>query len=151
EERGIAVAGDIPAGLPLPSLPGVDPGLWTVLLGLAVGCFLLSYVKGISVARTFAGRHKEPLDANQELYANRAINFGAGLFQGLPVRGSMSRSAVNDASGAKTPLAGAVAAVLLGVVLLILTGPFGKLPEATLAAVVLVAVRGLVDIPALRR
>ena len=151
EQRGVAVAGDIPAGLPWPSLPIVAPDLWSPILALAFGCFLLSYVEGISVARTFAARHKEPIDANQELYANGAINVGAGLFQGLPVGGSMSRSAVNDAGGARTPLAGAVAAVLLGIVLLFLTEPFSKLPEATLAAVVLVAVRGLVDIPAFRR
>jgi sulfate permease, SulP family len=151
EERGVAVAGEIPAGLPPLSLPTLDAGLLPVVTGLAFGCFLLSYVEGVSTARTFATRHKERIDANQELYANGAINLGAGLFQGYPVGGSMSRSAVNESAGAQTPLAGGIAAVLLAVVLLVLTAPFEKLPETTLAAIVLIAVRGLLDIPGMRR
>jgi high affinity sulfate transporter 1 len=151
EDKGVAVAGDIPSGLPLPDLPTVDPSLLPALVGLAFGCFLLSYVEGVSVARTFAAREHETVDANQELYANGAINVGAGIFQGFPVGGSMSRSAVNAEAGAKSPLAGGFAAILLAVVLLFLTEPFGKLPEATLAAVVLVAIRGLIKIPTLQR
>jgi high affinity sulfate transporter 1 len=151
EDRGVEVAGDIPRGLPTPDLPTVDASLLPALLGLAFGCFLLSYVEGVSVARTFAAREHESVDANQELYANGAINVGAGIFQGFPVGGSMSRSAVNSEAGAKTPLAGGFAAILLAIVLLFLTEPFGKLPEATLAAVVLVAIRSLIKIPALQR
>src|SRR5262249_7686506 len=132
EARGVAVAGAIPRGLPMPGLPTVDPSLLSPLIGLAFGCFLLSYVEGISVARTFAAREHETVDANQELYANGAINIGVGFFQGFPVGGSMSRSAVNSEAGAKTPLAGGVAAILLAAVLVFLTGPFSKLPEATL-------------------
>jgi MFS superfamily sulfate permease-like transporter len=121
------------------------------IFGLAFGCFLLSYVEGISVARTFAVKHKDKVDANQELFANGAINLGAGLFRGFPVGGSMSRSAVNESAGSKTPLAGGFAAIIIGVVLLVLTAPFEKLPEATLAAIVLVAIRSLVNIPAIKR
>jgi MFS superfamily sulfate permease-like transporter len=151
EDRGVEVAGDIPRGLPIPDLPTVEASLLPTLIGLAFGCFLLSYVEGISVARTFAAREHERVDANQELYANGAINVGAGLFQGFAVGGSMSRSAVNAEAGARTPLAGGFAALLLAVVLLFLTEPFGKLPEATLAAVVLVAIRSLIKVPALQR
>jgi high affinity sulfate transporter 1 len=151
EDKGVAVAGDIPGGLPLPDVPTVDPTLLPTLIGLAFGCFLLSYVEGISVARTFAARQHETVDANQELYANGAINLGSGIFQGFAVGGSMSRSAVNSEAGARTPLAGGFAAILLAIVLLFLTEPFGKLPEATLAAVVLVAIRSLIKIPALER
>jgi high affinity sulfate transporter 1 len=151
EDKGVAVAGHIPAGLPRPRIPTVDHSILPTLFALAFGCFLLSYIEGVSCAETFAARHKERIDADQELFANGAINLGAGLFRGFPVGGSMSRSAVNDSAGAKTPLAGAFAAILLAIVLLVLTAPFEKLPEATLAAVVLVAVKGLVDIPAIRR
>jgi MFS superfamily sulfate permease-like transporter len=151
EDKGVKVAGHIPSGLPAPRIPTVDHSILPTLTALAFGCFLLSYIEGISCARTFAARHKERIDADQELFANGAINVGAGLFRGFPVGGSMSRSAVNESAGARTPLAGAFAAIILALVLLILTAPFEKLPEATLAAIVLVAVKGLVDIPAIRR
>ncbi len=149
--KGVKVAGEFPSGLPGLGITGLPSGHFSDIVGLAFGCFLLSYVEGIGVAKTFAARHKQPVDANQELYANGAINIASGLFKGFPVGGSMSRSAVNEAGGAKTPLAGGIAAIILGVVLLFLTGVFAKLPEATLAAVVLVAVRSLIDIPALKR
>lgn len=151
QDRDVTVAGDFPSGLPGLGIAGIPTDHLSDIVGLAFGCFLLSYVEGIGVAKTFAARHKQPVDANQELYANGAINLAAGLAKGFPVGGSMSRSAVNDASGAKTPLAGGIAALLLAVVLLFLTGIFAKLPEAILAAVVLVAVRGLIDFPALKR
>jgi SulP family sulfate permease len=151
QDKGVKVAGEFPSGLPGLGIAGLPSGHFSDIAGLALGCFLLSYVEGIGVAKTFAARHKQPVDANQELYANGAINIASGLFKGFPVGGSMSRSAVNEAGGAKTPLAGGVAALILGVVLLFLTGVFAKLPEATLAAVVLVAVRSLIDIPALER
>ncbi len=151
DERGVAITGEIPQGLPVPTIPWVDASLIPALTSLAFGCFLLSYVEGIGVARTFAARYKYPIDANQELIANGAMNLVSGVFRGYVTGGSMSRSAVNDEAGAKTPLVGAVAAAIMVVVLLFLTGPFKYLPETTLAAVVLVAVRGLIDVPALRR
>ncbi len=151
QDKGVKVAGEFPSGLPGLGITSLPSDHFSDIIGLALGCFLLSYMEGIGVAKTFAARHKQPVDANQELYANGAINIASGLFKGFPVGGSMSRSAVNEAGGAKTPLAGGVAALILGVVLLFLTGVFAKLPEATLAAVVLVAVRSLVDVPALKR
>ncbi len=151
EDRGISVAGSIPSGLPTPSWPGVDADQVNTLLALAFGVFLLSYVEGVGAARTFAIRHKYEIDANQELYANGGANLVSGLMQGYSVGGSMSRSAVSDSAGAKTPLAGLFAALVLAIVLLFLTGPFSHLPETTLAAIVIVAVKGLIDIPALRR
>ena len=151
QDKGVKVAGEFPSGLPSLGISNVPTDHISEIVGLAFGCFLLSYVEGIGVAKTFAARHAQRLDANQELYANGAINVVAGMAQGFPVGGSMSRSAVNEAGGAKTPLAGGVAAIIIAVVLLFLTGMFAKLPETTLAAVVLVAVRGLIDIPALKR
>ncbi|MCC6943782.1 MAG: sulfate permease [Thermomicrobiales bacterium] len=151
EDRGVSVAGEFPSGLPSLGISNLPSGHYSDIVGLAIGCFLLSYVEGIGVAKTFAAKRRQPIDPDQELYANGAINIAAGVASGFPVGGSMSRSAVSDAGGAKTPLAGGVAAVLLALVLLFLTGMFAKLPEATLAAVVLIAVRGLIDIPALKR
>jgi MFS superfamily sulfate permease-like transporter len=151
QDKGVKVAGEFPSGLPGIGISSIPSGHFSDIIGLAFGCFLLSYVEGIGVAKTFAARHKQPVDANQEFFANGAINIASGLAKGFPVGGSMSRSAVNDAGGAKTPLAGGFAAILLAIVLLFLTGIFAKLPEATLAAVVLVAVRSLIDIPALKR
>jgi high affinity sulfate transporter 1 len=151
ESRGVEVAGTIPGGLPVPSIPIVDGSSVTTLVGLGFGCFLLSYIEGVGAARTFATRHKYQIDANQELIANGAANLAAGVMQGYSVGGSMSRSAVNDKSGAKTPAASLVAAVILAVVLLFLTGPFSYLPETTLAAIVLIAVRSLVNVPAITR
>lgn len=151
QDKGVKVAGNIPRGLPTPNFPTVPRSDLDDVIALAIGCFLLSYIEGISVARTFAAKHKEAVDANQELYANGAINIGAGFFKGFAVGGSMSRSAVNEESGAKTPLAGGFAAILLAIVLLVLTAPFEKLPEATLAAIVLVAIRSLINIPAIER
>jgi MFS superfamily sulfate permease-like transporter len=151
EDRGLEVAGHIPSGLPSFAIPTVDSSDLTALIGLAFGLFLLSYIEGVGAARTFASKYTYKLDANQELIANGAANISAGLFSGFNVGGSMSRSAVNDAGGAKTPLAGLCAAVILAIVLLFLTEPFSYLPEATLAAVVLVAVKGLIDVPAIKR
>ncbi len=151
ESRGIDVAGSIPSGLPTPAWPSVGADQLNELAILAFGVFLLSYVEGVGASRTFAVRHKYEIDANQELYANGGANLVSGLMQGYSVGGSMSRSAVNDANGAKTPLAGLFAAIVLGLVLLFLTEPFSHLPETTLAAIVIVAVKGLIDIPGLKR
>jgi high affinity sulfate transporter 1 len=151
EERGVEVAGKIAQGLPAPIVPRVDRADVPELLGLAFGVFLLSYVEGVGVAKTIAARHKEKIDANQELLANGVANLASGFFRGFSVGGSMSRSAVNESIGAATPATGAFASLLIGIVLLVLTGPFQYLPEATLAAVVLVAVRRLFDVKAFRR
>ena len=120
-----------------------------ILTTLAFGVFVLSYIEGIGAAKTFAAKYREYIDPNQELLANGATNLAAGLFRGYTVGGSMSRPAVNDAAGAQTPAAGAIAAVILGIVLLFFTGPFSHLPEMTLAAIVFVAVRRLIDVPAI--
>lgn len=150
EERGLEVAGQIEQGLPGFSIPFAPEGHVMSLLGLAFGVFLLSYVEGIGIARTLADRD-ERIDADQELFANGIANVGSGLFRGYAVGGSMSRSAVNASAGARTPAAGAISAALIVVVLLFLTAPFQVLPEATLAAVVLVAVRHLFKEAAIRR
>jgi MFS superfamily sulfate permease-like transporter len=120
------------------------------LLGLALACFLLSYIESISVARTFGLKHRYPINPNQELLALGVANFASGVASGYPLAGGMSQSAVNEKAGARTPLALVFASCTIGVVLLFLTGLMGNLPQPVLAAVVLMAVKDLIRFKDLR-
>ena len=141
--HGISMVGSIPSGLPVISLPPVSlPDVRHILHG-AFAIFVLAYVEGMSMARTFASKHGYRVDPNQELLALGFASIGAGFTQSYPLAGSFSRSALNDEVGAKTQFAGGFSALLIVLVLLFLTGIFSKLPEPILAVVVLVAVRGL--------
>jgi SulP family sulfate permease len=146
---GVPTTGEIPAGLP--SLAGPALRLRDVegIVPLAAGCLLLAYIEGVSAARAFAAKHGYPLDARQELLGIGAANLAAAMGQGFPVAGGLSQSAVNDKAGARTPLALIFASVTLALCLLFLTGLLQNLPKAVLAAVVLTAVYGLLDFPAL--
>ncbi|WP_254525966.1 SulP family inorganic anion transporter [Natrinema caseinilyticum] len=152
QARGVAIVGSIPSGLPSLTVPAV-PSIPTIgsLVPVAIALFLLSYVEGISAVETFARRHDYQTDANQELLADGGANLAAGFGGGFVVGGSMSRSALNDAVGSKTQLTNAVVALVLAVVLLFLTSVFTNLPETILAAIVIVAVTGLIDTNALRQ
>ena len=152
QARGVEIVGSIPSGLPSLAVP-VVPDTSTIgsLVPVAAALFLLSYVEGISAAETFARRHDYDTDANQELLADGVANLAAGIGGGFAVGGSMSRSALNDDVGGTTQLTNAVVAFVLVVVLLFLTGVFTNLPETILAAVVIVAVIGLIDASALRQ
>ena len=148
---GVPITGEIPAGLP--SLSGPSLRLRDVegIIPLAAGCLLLAYIEGVSAARTFAAKHGYALDPRQELLGISAANLAAGMGHGYPVAGGLSQSAVNDKAGARTPLALVFASVTLALCLLFLTGLLENLPKAVLAAVVLTAVYGLIDFPALIR
>ena len=148
---GVPITGEIPAGLP--SLSGPSLRLRDVegIIPLAAGCLLLAYIEGVSAARTFAAKHGYALDPRQELLGIGAANLAAGMGHGYPVAGGLSQSAVNDKAGARTPLALVFASVTLALCLLFLTGLLENLPKAVLAAVVLTAVYGLIDFPALIR
>lgn len=150
-DRGVAIVGDIPKGLPSFGVPEFTLSDVGDVLPLAFACFILAYVEGMAMVRTFSTKRQYRTDANQELLALGATNVVAGLGQGYAVGGSMSRSVVNDGSGAKTPLAGGIAGILIVVVVIFLTGLFKNLPEPVIAAVVLAAVRTLIDVPELRR
>ena len=141
---GVKTIGSIPAGLPHLQWPLVAWNEVDDLFGLALGCFLLAYVEGISVARTFALKHSYEINPDQELLALAASNLASGLGRGYPLAGGMSQSAVNEKGGAKTPLALAFASVGIGAVLLFLTGFMKNLPDPVLAAVVFMAVWGLI-------
>jgi SulP family sulfate permease len=147
--EGVAVVGQIPAGLPGFEIP--DLGKAGDLFGAGAAVALLVYVETIAVSREFAARHSYRIDPNQELVASGAANLGAGLFQGFPVDGSFSQSALNDASGARTQLAGVVTALAVAVVLLAFTGLLTNLPTAVLGAIIIVAVLSLIKIGEMRR
>jgi MFS superfamily sulfate permease-like transporter len=121
------------------------------ILPLAGGCLLLAYIEGVSAARTFAAKYGCALDPRQELLGIGAANLAAAMGHGYPVAGGLSQSAVNDKAGARTPLALVFASATLALCLLFLTGLLENLPKAVLAAVVLTAIYGLLDFPALLR
>lgn len=148
---GVPITGKIPSGLP--SLAGPALRLTDVegIIPLAAGCLLLAYIEGVSAARAFAAKHGYALDPRQELLGIGAANLAAAFGHGYPVAGGLSQSAVNDKAGARSPLALVFASLTLALCLLFLTGLLENLPKAVLAAVVLTAVAGLVDIPALIR
>ena len=148
---GVKIVGNIPQGLPSIIIP--DPHLIdiSVLLTLSITVFLVSHVEGYLFASEYAAINKYKIDKNQELLALGASNFIVGLFQGLPIGGAPSRTAVNNESGSKTPLAGGISGVVILLVLVLFTGIFYNLPQAILAAVVLFVIKRLVDIPHFRK
>ncbi|MRR59199.1 MAG: SulP family inorganic anion transporter, partial [Deltaproteobacteria bacterium] len=150
EAMGVKTVGTIPSGLPPLGWPDVWLRDTDGLLGLALACFLLSYIESISVARTFGLKHRYSINPNQELLALGVANFASGVASGYPLAGGMSQSAVNEKAGARTPLALVFASCTIGVVLLFLTGLMSNLPQPVLAAVVLMAVKDLIRFKDLR-
>jgi high affinity sulfate transporter 1 len=148
---GVPTTGEIPAGLPTLAGPALRLRDVEGIVPLAAGCLLLAYIEGVSAARTFAAKHGYALDPRQELLGIGAANLAAAMGHGYPVAGGLSQSAVNDKAGARTALALVFASMTLAFCLLFLTGLLENLPKAVLAAVVLTAVYGLLDFPALLR
>lgn len=121
------------------------------ILELAFACFLLSYIESISAARALAQKHDYRVSPRQELLGLGAANLASGLGHGYPVAGGLSQSAVNEEAGAKTPMALLTASFLLAIVLFSLTGMLRNLPDAVLAAIVLVALSRFVKVSDFRR
>jgi sulfate permease, SulP family len=149
--HGVAVVGAIPSGLPEVAMPSPELADTLTLVPAAVGIFLVCFADAILTARSFAGKHDEHVRVDQELVAMGAAQAAAGLTQSLPLGASGSRTAVNDAMGARTQIAGLLAAVSVVLVLLFLTGPIADLPKAALGAVIVSAAIGLVEPAAWRR
>ncbi|HEY3586573.1 MAG TPA: SulP family inorganic anion transporter, partial [Myxococcaceae bacterium] len=147
---GFKVVGALPPGLPHLQPPGLRPRDVDGLLPLAFACLLLSYVESVSAGRALAASHRQEIDPRQELLGLGAANLAAALFQSYPVAGGLSQSSVNDKAGARTPLSLIFASVAIGVCLMFLTGMLANLPNVVLAAIVLVAVKGLIDVKELR-
>jgi high affinity sulfate transporter 1 len=149
-ERGVEVIEEIPSGLAAPQLPDVTLNDLSLLFASAVGIALVNFAEGNSMAREFARRDGAKLDADQELIGLGAANVGAGLFQGFTIGASLSKSSAAYAAGMQTQMAGIVAAGFTVLVALFLTGLFEGLPEATLGAIVIVAVSSMVKTQRLR-
>lgn len=151
DAHGVATVGSIPAGLPAVGLPGIRAHDVDGVVPLAAACLLLGYVEGVSAARTLASKHGYDVDVRRELLGLGGANLLAALAHGYPVAGGLSQSAVNEQAGARSRWSLVVASVVLGVALVFLTGLLRDLPKAVLAAIVLVAVKGLIDLREIAR
>ncbi len=151
DAAGVAVVGAVPAGLPSPSLPSLPLSEYGAIVPTALAIALVGYAESISVAKAFAHRGGYRLDPDKELVSLGLANIGGSLFGAYPVTGGFSRTAVNARAGARTGLASAITAVAVAITLLFLTPLFTLLPKAALAAIILVAVIGLVDLAEVRR
>ncbi|MFY0679077.1 MAG: sulfate permease [Thalassovita sp.] len=147
---GVKVVGDVPMGLPPLSLPSLDADIWSSLFLSAVLISVIGFVESVSVAQTLAAKRRQRITPDQELVGLGASNVAAALSGGYPVTGGFARSVVNFDAGAETPAAGAFTAIGILLAALLLTPLLYFLPQATLAATIIVAVLGLVDFSILR-
>ena len=150
-QMGFKTVGVLPAGLPELALPSLRVRDIDGVVPLALACFLLAYIEGVSSARALAQKNGYEIDPRQELFALGAANLAVAVGQGYPVAGGLSQSTVNDKAGARTPLSLVFASTTIALCLLFLTGLLRNLPDVVLAAIVLVAVKGLINVPELRR
>jgi len=144
------VVGSIPQGLPSITLPKFDLGVILQLLSAAITISLLGFMEAISIAKSMATKTRQRLDANQELIGQGLGNILGSLTQSYPTSGSFSRSAVNISAGAITGFSSVVTSVIVVVTLLWLTPLLYYLPQATLAAVIMMAVVGLINVKAIK-
>ncbi|PVZ68248.1 SulP family inorganic anion transporter [Pelagibaculum spongiae] len=154
QSAGVKIVGAIPAGLPEISVVNIfqtpdNQSIWHNLWILAPSAFLIAlvgFLESVSVATALAGKKRETIEPDNELFALAIANLGSAVSGTMPVAGGFGRSMVNDAAGAKTTLASVISAVLLLITLLWFTEWFEQLPKAVLGAVILIAVLPLIDI-----
>lgn len=149
QAAGVATTGDVPIGLPGLNL-AISQAHWRPLVQPALLIGFMTFLISMSAAQALALRRQEKLNSNYELIGLGAANIGSALTGGFPVTGSISRSAVNFAAGANTPLASVIAAVLLALALVAPTGWLALLPLPALAATIIVAVLGMLELSTLR-
>jgi SulP family sulfate permease len=147
---GGEVVGTIPPGLPEFKLPSVNLEKIGALLSGALVIALVGFMEAISVAKAIATRTRQRLDANQELIGQGLANVAGSLFQSFPVSGSFSRTAVNYSAGARTGMASMFTAFMVVITLLLFTPLLYHLPQAVLAAIIMMAVAGLINFRAMR-
>ncbi|MBU51779.1 MAG: sodium-independent anion transporter [Deltaproteobacteria bacterium] len=146
DAQKVAILGKIPVGFPTISVPRLD---WKTFWGLLPTAFVIAfvgYLTIISIAKTFANRNRYDISANRELLAIGASNFAAAISQGFPVSASFSRSAVHASAGSTSPYTLMIAATWIGLTLAFLTKTFYYMPKAALAAIIMTAVFGLIDV-----
>lgn len=149
--QGVALVGAIPQGLPAFGVPSFSSDLVTTLLVPAFLISVVGFVESVSVGQTLAAKRRQRIDPDQELIGLGAANIAAGLSSGYPVTGGFARSVVNFDAGAQTPAAGVFTAIGIALAALFLTPFLANLPQATLAATIIVAVLSLVDFGAVRK
>jgi len=147
EKQGVAIVGEIPAGLPHFAVPSASLRNLVYLTTAAIGIAIVGYSDNVLTSRAFANRNGYQIDANQELLALGASNLGTGLMQGFPVSSSGSRTAIGDSLGSKTQLFSLVAFVVVILVLLFLRPLLVLFPKAALGAIVIYAAIRLIEIP----
>jgi SulP family sulfate permease len=145
-DAGGHVVGDIPQGLPGLTIPAFDLNTMWQLIPTAITISLIGFMEAISIAKAMAARTRQRLNANQELIGQGLSNVFAGFFSGYPVSGSFSRSAVNINAGALTGFSSIVTGLVVAITLIFLTPLLYHLPQATLAAVIIMAVINLIKI-----
>jgi high affinity sulfate transporter 1 len=148
--HGVAVVGAVPSGFPVPSLPSTSLHDVGALALAAAGMSFVILADTVGLSRSLGARRGETVDANGELVAVGIANASSGFFQGFPSSASMTRTAVSESAGARTQLAGLVGALVTFVVLVSGAGIGENLPQATLAAIVIVAACVLIDVATLR-
>ena len=147
DSKGVGIVGDIPIGLPNLTFPEFSWTHSSNLFAMAITLALIGYMEAISIGKALEEKTKEEtIDANQELIALGSANIIGSFFQGFPITASMSRSAVNNESGAQTPIAAVISVLLVMLTLLFFTPLFYYLPNAVLAAIIMVSVFGLIDL-----
>jgi len=144
------VVGAVPSGLPAVALPKFDLGVMLQLLSAAIAISLIGFMEAVSIAKAMATQTRHRLDANQELIGQGLANIAGSLSQSYPASGSFSRSAVNLSAGATTGFSSVVTSLIVVITLLWLTPLLYHLPQATLAAVIMMAVVGLINVKAIK-
>ncbi|MGB3389031.1 MAG: sulfate permease [Pseudaminobacter sp.] len=148
--KGVALVGTIPQGLPAFGLPQISTDLISTLVVPAFLISIIGFVESVSVAQTLASKRRQRIVPDQELIGLGAANIASGLSAGYPVTGGFARSVVNFDAGAETPAAGVFTAAGIALAALFLTPLLTNLPQATLAATIIVAVLSLIDLKAIR-
>jgi sulfate permease, SulP family len=148
---GVKVVGNIPKGLPSLTFPVLDGDTISALLPAAFAISFVGFMEAFSVGKFLASKRRQKVDANQEFIALGAANLSAALTGGYPVTGGLSRSSVNFSANANTPLASIIAASIIALTVMFLTPLFYFLPQACLAAIIVMAVTNLLDFATLKR
>jgi MFS superfamily sulfate permease-like transporter len=149
--HGLAIVGPVPTGFSFVPWTGVTWDAFVDMLPGALAILIVGFAEGVAIAKSYAAKYEYRIDPNQEMLAYGAASIGAGVLQGYTVTGSLSKSAASEAAGAKTPLTLVVVSVMTLLTILLIAGVFEYLPEPTLAAIVIAAVVGMIDVRKLRR
>lgn len=145
DEAGVKIVGTVPKGIPSFSLPAFSMDSITILMPIALTIAFVGFMESVAVAKAIASKEKYKIDSNNELNGLGLANIIGSFFSAYPVTGGFSRSAVNYQAGARTGLASIITAVLILITLLYFTPLFYYLPRTVLAAIIMVAVFGLID------